>query len=216
MPAGQLADPRYVRARGVMAGADRFDAAFFDFAPREAEILDPQQRLFLECAWEALEDAGCDPRRFPGRIGVFAGVGMNHYVMNLAAHPELVQAVGGFQVMLGNDKDYLATRVAYKLDLRGPALTVQTACSTSLVAVAPRLREPAHRRVRHGARRRRDPRPQAGSRLPLGEGRHRLAGRPLPAVRRPRRGHGGGQTAPASWCSSGSPTPSPTATASAP
>ena len=131
----QLADPRYVRARGVVAGTDLFAASFFDVPPREAQVLDPQQRVFLECAWEALEDAGCDPRRFPGRIGVFAGVGMNHYLMNLAAHPELVQAVGRFQVMIGNDKDYLATRVAYKLGLRGPALTVQTACSTSLVAV---------------------------------------------------------------------------------
>ena len=76
-----LADPRYVRAKGVLAGADRFDAAFFGFTPREAEVMDPQHRVFLECAWEALEDAGCDPSRVAGRIGVWAGSGASSYLI---------------------------------------------------------------------------------------------------------------------------------------
>src|SRR6476659_1558788 len=97
--------------------------------------MDPQQRLFLECAWEGLEHAGYDSESFAGRIGVFAGVGLNHYWFNLASHPEIIALVGSFQAILGNDKDFLATNVSYKLNLRGPGITVQTACSTSLVAV---------------------------------------------------------------------------------
>jgi phthiocerol/phenolphthiocerol synthesis type-I polyketide synthase E len=127
-----LRDPRYVRARAVLDGIDRFDAAFFGFAPREAEILDPQHRVFLECAWTALEDAGVDPLTAQGLIAVYAGVGASSYAWNvLARRPdfELLQA------LFGNDKDYLATQVSYRLNLRGPSLTVQTACSTSLVAI---------------------------------------------------------------------------------
>ena len=131
-----LADPAYVRSRGVIAEPEGFDAAFFGFTPREAEVMDPQHRLLLESAWQALEHAGYDARRYPGRAGVFAGAGSNTYLLfNLARNREVVEAVGIYQAMLGSDGDFLATRIAYKLGLRGPALTVQTACSTSLVAV---------------------------------------------------------------------------------
>jgi amino acid adenylation domain-containing protein/non-ribosomal peptide synthase protein (TIGR01720 family) len=134
--AGLLADPSYVRARAVIAEAELFDAALFGFSPREAEVIDPQQRLLLECAWEALERAGYDPRRFPGPIGVFAGAGINTYLLsNLQHNPEVMGSVGSFQAMLGSGGDFLSTRISYKLGLRGPSLTVQTACSTSLVAV---------------------------------------------------------------------------------
>ncbi|MER6363212.1 beta-ketoacyl synthase N-terminal-like domain-containing protein [Kitasatospora sp. NPDC001527] len=126
----------YVRAKGVLEGADRFDAAFFGYSPREAEIMDPQHRVFLECAWEALESAGCVPEAFAGRIGVFAGAGMNTYLLhNVTANRRVYDAAGPYQTLLASDKDFLATRVAYKLGLTGPALTVQTACSTSLAAV---------------------------------------------------------------------------------
>jgi acyl transferase domain-containing protein len=132
----RLADPSYVPARPVLAGVELFDAGFFGFTPREAELTDPQHRLFLECAWEALESAGHDPERFPGAIGVYAGASMNGYLLhNLLRSEGLIDAAAGFQVLTGNDKDYLATRVSYKLNLRGPSLSVQTACSTSLVAV---------------------------------------------------------------------------------
>jgi acyl transferase domain-containing protein/SAM-dependent methyltransferase len=127
------ADPRWVPAGGVLADADRFDAPFFHFTPREAELLDPQHRLFLECAWEALEDAGCDPGRFPGAIGVFGGASRNTYLLH-----NLLPAgnsIGDAQVAIASDKDFLATRISYKLNLTGPSLDVQTACSTSLVAV---------------------------------------------------------------------------------
>ncbi|HEY9421805.1 MAG TPA: beta-ketoacyl synthase N-terminal-like domain-containing protein, partial [Thermoanaerobaculia bacterium] len=127
--------PNYINAKGIPDGIGWFDAGFFGYTPREAEIIDPQQRMFLEVAWEALENAGCDPERYPGLIGVFAGAGLNTYLVNLYSNPELMAAVGGFQAMIGNDKDFLPTRVSYKLNLKGPSLNVQTACSTSLVAV---------------------------------------------------------------------------------
>ncbi|MFF7457091.1 SDR family NAD(P)-dependent oxidoreductase [Kitasatospora sp. NPDC008115] len=126
----------YVRAKGVPAGADLFDAAFFGYNPREAGIMDPQHRVFLECAWEALESAGCVPEEFTGRIGVFAGAGLNTYLLhNVTANRRVFDSAGPYQTMLASDKDFLATRVAYKLGLTGPALSVQTACSTSLTAV---------------------------------------------------------------------------------
>ena len=128
-------DPAYVRARGVVEDAEMFDAAFFNVSPREAEVTDPQQRVFLETAWEALERAGYDPEVFPGAIGVFAGMSNNTYFLaNLLSRPDVRQLAGEFP-MLGNEKDYLATRVSYKLNLRGPSLNIATACSTSLVAV---------------------------------------------------------------------------------
>jgi amino acid adenylation domain-containing protein len=135
VPEAALADPRYVRARGVVAGAEEMDAPFFGYSPREAEMVDPQQRLFLECAWEAFEDAGHDPATFPGDVGVFAGAGMNTYALNVLADPEIRDTVGSFQLMISNDKDFLAPRVSYKLGLKGPSFAVQSACSTSLVAV---------------------------------------------------------------------------------
>ncbi|MFL6290869.1 MAG: type I polyketide synthase [Thermoanaerobaculia bacterium] len=131
-----LADPRYVRAKGALADADLFDAAFFGFTPREAEAMDPQHRVFLECAWEALEDAACDPEHSSGRIGVWAGSGVSSYLIsNLLPNEEKLASFGGLQVLLLNDRDFLATRASYELNLKGPSVSVQTACSTSLVAV---------------------------------------------------------------------------------
>jgi amino acid adenylation domain-containing protein len=124
----------YVKAGGVLEGEDLFDAAFFGFNPREAELMDPQQRLFLECGWHALEDAGYNSDRYAGRIGVFAGAGLNTYLHQAA--PTLGESSSlRYQAFIGNDKDFLATRISYKLNLKGPSVTVQTACSTSLVAV---------------------------------------------------------------------------------
>jgi acyl transferase domain-containing protein/thioesterase domain-containing protein len=132
-----LRDPSYVKAAGVVDEIDRFDAGFFGLSPKDAAIMDPQHRVFLECAVEALEQAGHAPKLFPGSIGVFAGCGMNAYfVNNVLANPALVRQVGLFLLRhTGNDRDFLPSFVSYKLDLRGPSVAVQTACSTSLVAV---------------------------------------------------------------------------------
>ena len=128
--------PGFVRAAFALEGVADFDAAFFGYSPREAETMDPQHRLFLECAWEALERTGYDSSRWPGAISVFAGEGRSAYLANhLLSRPDVVGSLGYFALMVGNEKDYLATRVSHRLDLRGPSLTVQTACSTSLVAV---------------------------------------------------------------------------------
>ncbi len=136
VPADLRKDPRYVRARGVLPDADKFDAAFFGINPREAALIDPQQRLLLELAWEALEHAGHPPRRCEGAVGVFAGTHNNTYFpINLAPRPEITNGPGAFSVMVGNEKDYVATRVAHRLGLAGPAISIHTACSTSLVAV---------------------------------------------------------------------------------
>ena len=129
-PEAIVRDPSYVPAKAVLEDIDLFDAGFFGCSPREAELMDPQHRLFLECGWSALEDAGCDPDRYDGAIGVFAGTGLNSYLLHhIGTAPEVA-------MVMGWDKDYLATRLSYKLNLRGPSLTIQTACSTSLVAVA--------------------------------------------------------------------------------
>jgi len=132
-----LARPEYVKRAALLDDVPQFDAAFFGLSPRDAAIMDPQHRHFLECAWEALEDAGHPPRRFDGSIGVFAGSGMNAYLIhNLLANRQLLDSAGLFQLkQTGNDKDVLATRLSYQFDLRGPSVSVQTACSTSLVAV---------------------------------------------------------------------------------
>ncbi|HTQ80626.1 MAG TPA: beta-ketoacyl synthase N-terminal-like domain-containing protein, partial [Thermoanaerobaculia bacterium] len=128
--------PDYIRAKGILGDVDLFDAAFFGLNPREVELMDPQHRVFLECAWEALEDAGWDADRFPGQIGVYAGLSMNTYLLtNLLSHMELVASADTLQASLGNDKDPLTARVSYKLNLKGPSVTVQSASSTSLVAV---------------------------------------------------------------------------------
>lgn len=133
----ELADPDYVRASLVLPDLEMFDAEFFGFSRRDAAILDPQHRHFTECAWEALEDAGHPPEKFDGAIGVFAGCGMQAYMAyNLLSNAQLRQSVGLFLLRhTGNDKDFLATRVSYLLDLKGPSIGIQTACSTSLVAV---------------------------------------------------------------------------------
>jgi phthiocerol/phenolphthiocerol synthesis type-I polyketide synthase E len=127
--------PNFVRAAACLADADLFDAAFFGFTPAEAEVMDPQQRLFLECAWEALEQAGYDPESCPGAVGVFAGSRTNTYIFNLLTHRAALAGLDPFQVGLGNDFAFLASRVSYKLNLRGPSYAVHTACSTGLVAV---------------------------------------------------------------------------------
>jgi acyl transferase domain-containing protein/SAM-dependent methyltransferase/acyl carrier protein len=131
-----IALPEFVRAGGVLDDVDMFDAPFFGFSARDAEIMDPQQRLFLETAWEALEKAGYDGGGYPGLIGVFAGCELSAYLLGIYNSPEVMRNVDHFQLMVGNDKDHLTTHVSYKLNLRGPSIACQTACSTSLVAVA--------------------------------------------------------------------------------
>ncbi|MDF5712390.1 MAG: beta-ketoacyl synthase N-terminal-like domain-containing protein [Rhizonema sp. NSF051] len=129
-------NPNYVRARAILEGVELFDASFFGFSAREAEIMDPQHRLFLECAQEALESAGYDTETYKGAIAIYAGTKMSTYFLfNIYSNPDLLESVGSFQAVLGNDKDYLPTSTSYKLNLTGPSVNVQTACSTSLVAV---------------------------------------------------------------------------------
>ncbi|HEX6911459.1 MAG TPA: beta-ketoacyl synthase N-terminal-like domain-containing protein, partial [Longimicrobium sp.] len=130
-----VSHPAFVPARGELRGADELDAELFRLSPRDAGILDPQHRVLLELAWAALEHAGCDPAREERPVGVFAGCSTSAYVRHLEARAELVRAVGATRIALGNDRDHLAAGVSYRLDLRGPAVNVQTACSTSLVAV---------------------------------------------------------------------------------
>jgi len=132
----------YVKARGILEDIDLFDADFFGMLPREAELTDPQQRLFLECCWETFEDAGYDPYRYPGSVGVFAGVSAPSYFLSqLCKTPGFIDKyITGYQIanypqMMGNSPDFLATRVSYKFNLRGPAFTMQAGCSTSLLAV---------------------------------------------------------------------------------
>jgi acyl transferase domain-containing protein len=131
----ELENPNYVRARPIIEDAELFDAAFFNISPREAEVLDPQHRVFLECAWSVLESAGYDPETYPGRIGVYAGAELSSYLLNNLATNRGHLAVSGLQVVLGADRAYLSTRVSYELNLKGPSITVQTSCSTSLVAM---------------------------------------------------------------------------------
>lgn len=133
----ELKDPSYVRAGVPLVGFDVFDPGFFGLNPREAAVMDPQHRLFLECGWRALEHAGHTPKSADGQIGVFAGSGMHWYLLrNVMTRRKLVDEMGEFLIRhTANDKDFLATRLSYHLDLRGPSLNVQTACSTSLVAI---------------------------------------------------------------------------------
>jgi len=135
VPPSLADDPHYVPAKGLLDGIDLFDAGFFQMTPREAERMDPQHRVFLEVCWEALESAACDPSRYPGAIGVFGGETLSTYLFHLASDPRIGAAVAGMQTMIGLDREFLTTTVSYKLDLRGPSFTLQTACSTSLVAV---------------------------------------------------------------------------------
>ncbi|MGH8212699.1 MAG: amino acid adenylation domain-containing protein [Rhodanobacteraceae bacterium] len=136
IPAALRNDPAYVPARGVIEGVENFDAAFFGITPREAELMDPQQRIFLELCWECFERGGHVPDAQEHPVSVFAGMYNATYFRNhVQSHPDLIAKLGEFQVMLGNEKDYIATRTAHKLNLTGPAVSVHTACSTSLVAV---------------------------------------------------------------------------------
>jgi amino acid adenylation domain-containing protein len=129
-------DPNYVPTRGVLQGAETFDAAFFGINPREAEVMDPQSRVFLELVYEALENAAYMPEFWNGAIGLYAGSGQNTYFeRHLCGRPEIIDRLGAFQTMLANEKDFLTTRAAYKLNLTGPSVSINTACSTSLVAV---------------------------------------------------------------------------------
>lgn len=131
-----IENPAYVPASGEPSDVPGFDAAFFGYSAREAQLMDPQHRYFLECATSALQDAGCDPQRYPGLIGVFAGSSMNAYLpLNLMSRPEITGMFGDQQIMLGNDKEFLPLRASYKLGLTGPSVAIQASCSTSLTAV---------------------------------------------------------------------------------
>lgn len=141
-PPARMSEPDFVAARSVLEQPGHFDAEFFGIHPREAERIDPQHRVFLECCWEAFEDAGYVPETSRGAVGVFAGCSVNSYFLrqvcgDRAAMQAFVDEypLGDYQTLLGGLADSLATRVAYKLNLRGPSMTIQTACSTSLVAV---------------------------------------------------------------------------------
>jgi acyl transferase domain-containing protein len=136
VPQASVDDPRYVPVNGRLAGIDLFDAGFFGMSPREAAITDPQHRIFLELAWQALEDSGHDPSQYRGAIGVYAGCGMSSYLLhNLWPNRAQLADVGELRVRMANSQEYLSTRASYKLNLTGPGVSINTACSTSLVAV---------------------------------------------------------------------------------
>ena len=132
----RLDKPHYVPRGGIYLRPFDFDASFFGYSPREAELIDPQQRAFLEHCWIAIESAGYDSSRFPGRIAVYGGSGVTSHLLRIVTDGDMMRTVDPYGMITSNDRDYLATRVGYKLDLRGPCVTVQTACSTSLVAIA--------------------------------------------------------------------------------
>lgn len=137
IPAEQKNDPLYVKARGVLNDAFAFDAPFFGVNPKLAQLTDPQQRVFLQVCWEALEDSGYGAGYNKGLVGVFAGMGNNtYYTNNVIHHRDSIEKTGPFQVMVANEKDYIATRVSHFMNLKGPGVSVHTACSTSLTAVA--------------------------------------------------------------------------------
>ncbi len=137
IPESMCNDPLYVRARGVIKSAKEFDAAFFGLNPKVASVMDPQQRLFLEVAWEVLEQSGYLPKHFDGNVGVYAGTGMNtYYLNNVLTNRQLLNQVGDFQASTLNEKDYISTRTSYHLNLKGPAVSIHSACSTSLLAIA--------------------------------------------------------------------------------
>jgi acyl transferase domain-containing protein/acyl carrier protein len=135
-PADEVDHPDFVPAAAVLDDIAYFDAGYFGMTDREADVTDPQQRLFLELAGTALDDAGYDPARYPGEIGVYAGTGANDYLWkNVRRNPRVARASGNLSVSIGNNPDYVATLTSYKLNLRGPSFTLHTACSTSLVAI---------------------------------------------------------------------------------
>ncbi|MBD2699155.1 amino acid adenylation domain-containing protein [Spirosoma sp. BT702] len=130
-------DPAYVKARGILEKAAQFDAGFFGLSAKLAEVMDPQHRVFMEIAWEVLEQTGYLPNQYGERIGVWAGCGNNtYYLNNVLANKEVLNQIGSFQAMTVNEKDFIASRTAYQLNLGGPAVSVYSACSTSLLAVA--------------------------------------------------------------------------------
>ena len=133
VPSSYLSNPAYVRAAPILDEPGDFDSAFFDLSPMEAKTMDPQHRILLELAYEAFEHAGCDPDRYRRPIGVFTGAAMNTYFMNVGLNSRFPAEY--IPTLIGNDKDFLSTRISYKLNLKGPSITVQTACSTSMVAV---------------------------------------------------------------------------------
>ena len=129
-------DPDYVTAGGTLGNPDMFDAAFFGINPKDAALTDPQHRVFLEQCWLAIEDAGYDPSNYDGHIGVFAGKAKNTYLYyNLFPSFGNTDSIDDLVIVLGNETDYMATTVSYKLGLKGPSASVHTACSTSLVAI---------------------------------------------------------------------------------
>lgn len=131
-----LNNKNFIPRGGRISDAEMFDASFFGYNPREASLIDPQHRIFLECGWEAIEDSGYDVSRLNCSVGVFASCGMNHYLIhNILTNPSVALNSNEIQLILGNDKDFLTTRLSYKLNLRGPSYDIQTACSSSLVAV---------------------------------------------------------------------------------
>lgn len=137
IPAALRDDPDYRRARGILTDCDRFDAEFFGILPAEAEVMDPQHRLLLELSWTALESSAHRPGDCRGRIGVFLGAQWSHYLRNnVMTRADVIARFGEGNVTIANEQDFLATRISYKLGLRGPSFTVATACSTSLVAIA--------------------------------------------------------------------------------
>src|SRR5262249_53554039 len=127
--------PGFVNAGSILTTIDKFDAGMFGNSARDSECIDPQQRLFLETAWDCLERAGYDAESYPGLIGVFAGSDMSSYIYQLYSHMDPLAAGSSPMALIGNDKDYLTTQVSYKLNLKGPSLAIQTSCSTSLVSV---------------------------------------------------------------------------------
>jgi acyl transferase domain-containing protein/thioesterase domain-containing protein len=137
IPADLKNDPHYVKARGLFEHIDRFDAKFFGISPQEARFMDPQQRIFLEVSWEAFENSGYQPESCKGLIGVFAGCGLNsYYSHHVMTNPPQAESISRHLIELCNSPDYLATRVSFKLNLKGPSISLFTGCSTSLVAVS--------------------------------------------------------------------------------
>ncbi|WP_025688022.1 type I polyketide synthase [Paenibacillus zanthoxyli] len=136
IPAEVLNHPNYVKAKGEIRGLDAFDASFFGINPRDAELMDPQHRMMLECAWAALEHAGYHPGKVPGSVGVYVGKSMSSYLfLNLYPHIQKMLATGNLQAAIGNDKDSMATTISYRLNLKGPSMAIQSSSSTSLVSV---------------------------------------------------------------------------------
>ena len=142
-PEGLKNNPNFVPARGILDKIDEFDACFFGMSPNEAALTDPQHRIWLEMVWSAFENAGCNPFGYKGNIGVFAGGYANTYLLNNVLRDKIkyenyirLRTTESFQIAISNDITHLPTKTAYQFNLKGPAVNIQTACSTSLVAIA--------------------------------------------------------------------------------